>query len=235
MYKSGDLGRWYADGTLEFLGRNDFQVKIRGYRIELGEIETVLQGCDGVQNAVVIANKDDQGHQRLVGYYTVSVDAADRAAVTPVSLKSRLSEHLPDYMVPAAYVVLDTIPLTPNGKVDRKALPEPDESAFVRRRYEPPKNAIETSLAAIWQALLGVAQVGRQDDFFELGGHSLLAVQLISEIRHHLNLEVSITELFEHSTLSALAAKLAYIKLSAFASQDIQQVMQRLSKGKIND
>ncbi|SMS03061.1 Tyrocidine synthase 3 [Vibrio mangrovi] len=197
---------------------------MRGFRIELGEIESALVSC-GVESAVVIA-QGDSASKRLVAYFTGG------AGMSAGELKSRLSEHLPDYMVPVAYVTLAEIPLTANGKVDRRALPEPDEAAFVTREYEAPKNTMETTLAEIWSSLLGVERVGRQDDFFELGGHSLLAVRLISEIQHRLSIEVTITELFEHSVLSALAMKLAYIKLSAFASQDIEHVAQRLSKGK---
>ncbi|WP_261887413.1 non-ribosomal peptide synthetase [Vibrio aerogenes] len=228
MYKSGDTGYWRADGTLEFAGRNDFQVKIRGFRIEPGEIEAALQACDGVQKALVIARTQASGEKQLVAYVTGT-------DLTAASLKARLGESLPAYMIPAAYVVLDQMPLTSNGKIDRRALPAPDESAFVTRTYEAPEGAMEIRLAAIWEQLLGVKQVGRQDDFFELGGHSLLAVQLIAEVRHQLNLEVTITQLFENASLSAFAAKLAYIKLSAFSSQDIEKVMQRLSKGKMND
>ncbi|MDW6002057.1 amino acid adenylation domain-containing protein [Vibrio mangrovi] len=224
MYRTGDLGYLRSDGTIEFVGRNDFQVKVRGFRIELGEIESALVSC-GVESAVVIA-QGDSASKRLVAYFTGG------AGMSAGELKSRLSEHLPDYMVPVAYVTLAEIPLTANGKVDRRALPEPDEAAFVTREYEAPKNTMETTLAEIWSSLLGVERVGRQDDFFELGGHSLLAVRLISEIQHRLSIEVTITELFEHSVLSALAMKLAYIKLSAFASQDIEHVAQRLSKGK---
>ncbi|WP_261854730.1 non-ribosomal peptide synthetase [Vibrio spartinae] len=225
MYRTGDLGYLRADGTIEFVGRNDFQVKVRGFRIELGEIESALVSS-GVASAVVIAT-GDSASKRLVAYFTQGDEG-----LTASELKSRLAACLPSYMVPAAYVALAEMPLTANGKVDRKALPEPDEAAFVVRQYEAPKNAMETTLADIWRQLLNVERVGRQDDFFELGGHSLLAVRLISEIQHRLHIEVTITELFEHSVLSALAMKLAYIKLSAFASQDIENMAQRLAKGK---
>ncbi|USP13462.1 non-ribosomal peptide synthetase [Vibrio gazogenes] len=225
MYRTGDLGYLRADGTIEFVGRNDFQVKVRGFRIELGEIESALVSC-GVASAVVIAT-GDSASKRLVAYFTQGEEA-----LTASELKSRLAACLPSYMVPTAYVALAEMPLTANGKVDRRALPEPDETAFVVRQYEAPKNAMETTLADIWCQLLNVERVGRQDDFFELGGHSLLAVRLISEIQHRLHIEVTITELFEHSVLSALAMKLAYIKLSAFASQDIENMAQRLAKGK---
>ncbi|KGT96203.1 non-ribosomal peptide synthetase, partial [Dickeya fangzhongdai] len=170
MYRTGDLGRWLADGGIEYLGRNDFQVKIRGFRIEPGEVESVLQDCTSVREAVVIAQRTATGDHRLVAYYTVSNEA-----LTVEALKQELAQRLPGYMVPSAYVPLDRIPLTQNGKVDRRALPAPDDSAFVRTDYEAPQGEAEQALAAIWQDLLGIARVGRQDHFFELGGHSLLA------------------------------------------------------------
>ncbi|MEI8632776.1 AMP-binding protein [Vibrio sp. PP-XX7] len=166
MYRSGDLGYWRPDGIIEFVGRNDFQVKIRGFRIELGEIESALLRCEGVQSAVVLALGKTSEEKRLVAYFTQASDVK----LTAAQLKGALSETLPTYMVPAAYVALDHFPLTDNGKMDRRALPEPDDSAFIRGNvYEAPKGYIEITLAAIWQTLLGV-QVGRHDNFFELGG-----------------------------------------------------------------
>ncbi|MEJ2075381.1 MAG: amino acid adenylation domain-containing protein [Reinekea sp.] len=198
MYRTGDLGRWLADGSIEYLGRNDFQVKIRGFRIEPGEVESVLQDCDGVREAVVLA----QDH-RLVAYYTVSEDS-----LTVEALKTQLARRLPAHMVPSAYVALDQIPLTQNGKVNRKALPTPDDSAFARTEYQAPQGEIEQALASIWQDLLGIERVGRQDNFFELGGHSLLAVRLVSHIRSRLNRELPLARLFESPHLFELAATL---------------------------
>ncbi|WP_235567260.1 condensation domain-containing protein, partial [Lysobacter sp. Root604] len=199
MYKTGDLGRWRPDGTIEYLGRNDFQVKIRGFRIELGEIEARLAACAGVREAVVLAREDVPGDKRLVAYLAADQDLA------VAELRARLSVELPDYMVPSAFVVLDAFPLTPNGKLDRKALPAPDGSSLVQREYEAPQGAIEDALAEIWQALLKVEQVGRHDHFFELGGHSLLAVQLVSRVRERLGVEVPLRELFVHPVLHAFA------------------------------
>ncbi|WP_261888099.1 non-ribosomal peptide synthetase [Vibrio rhizosphaerae] len=217
MYRTGDLGYLRADGTIEFVGRNDFQVKVRGFRIELGEIESALVSC-GVASAVVIAT-GDSASKRLVAYFTPGDEA-----LTASDLKSRLASHLPDYMVPAAYVALAEMPLTANGKVDRKALPEPDESALVRREYEAPLGELEEMVADIWQSLLDVAAVGRQDSFFELGGHSLLAAQLISRIRQELDLEVPLVELFSHPTLAAFSQRVAYIGLAEFDVSDLMDL-----------
>ncbi|WP_068713714.1 non-ribosomal peptide synthetase [Vibrio tritonius] len=207
MYRSGDLARWNQDGTLEFLGRNDDQVKIRGFRIELGEIAAVLQQQQSIEEAVVVARSDGQ-QQRLVAYFTANNgDGARQLDID--ELRSALDEVLPDYMVPAAFVALDTMPLTANGKIDKRALPKPDDSAFVRRAYSAPQGELECQLAAIWSVLLGVEQVGREDNFFELGGHSLMATQLAARIRSELGLELSLTTLFAHPQLSALASELA--------------------------
>ncbi|WP_033581533.1 non-ribosomal peptide synthetase, partial [Dickeya zeae] len=210
VYCTGDMGRWHADGTIDYLGRNDDQVKIRGFRIEPGEIAAVLTTCAGITDAVVTVSPD----QQLLAYYisdeTISNDTeiSDDSKVTTEALKAQLAQRLPAHMVPSAYVRLTQIPLTPNGKVDRKALPAPDDSAFVRTAYEAPQGETELALAAIWQRLLGIERVGRQDHFFELGGHSLLAVRLVSHIRSTLNRELPLAQLFAHPTLQALAAVL---------------------------
>ncbi|WP_235570028.1 non-ribosomal peptide synthetase, partial [Lysobacter sp. Root916] len=179
MYKTGDLGRWLPDGNIEYLGRNDFQVKIRGFRIELGEIEARLAGCAGVREAVVLAREDEPGDKRLVAYLTADTGAD----LSVAELRTRLSAQLPDYMVPSAFVVLDAFPLTPNGKLDRKALPAPDATSLMRREYEAPQGEIEQELAEVWQSLLNIEQVGRHDHFFELGGHSLLVVAMTTRLR----------------------------------------------------
>ncbi len=202
MYKTGDVGRWHADGTIDYLGRNDEQVKIRGFRIEPGEVESAVQGCTGVREAVVVAQRTTTGDQRLVAYYTLSDEA-----LTVEALKAQLTQRLPASMVPAAYVQLGQIPLTPNGKVDRKALPAPDDSAFVRHDYEAPKTAAEQAIATIWQGLLGIERVGRQDHFFELGGHSLMAIKLIERLRQA-GYTLAVSDLFRQPTLAALAATL---------------------------
>src|SRR5690606_719675 len=164
LYRTGDLGRWLPDGTLEYLGRNDFQVKIRGFRIELGEIEARLSGCAGVAEAVVIAREDVPGDKRLVAYLVAEPDAVLAAA----ELRETLAQTLPEHMLPAAFVLLDELPLTANGKLDRHALPSPEHGALQNREFEPPEGEIEQAIAAVWRTVLGREQVGRNDHFFEL-------------------------------------------------------------------
>jgi amino acid adenylation domain-containing protein len=202
MYKTGDLGRWWQDGTIEYLGRNDFQVKIRGFRIELGEIEARLMLLPGVREAAVTAREDSPGDQRLVAY--VVPDSA-MAAPAPGELRAQLSEQLPDYMLPAAYVSLAALPLTANGKLDRQALPAPDGQGLAQQGYEAPTGPTEQALAAIWGQLLGVERVGRHDNFFELGGHSALAIQLIHNMSEQ-QLQVDVQMIFNAPTLAHLAS-----------------------------
>jgi amino acid adenylation domain-containing protein len=204
LYRTGDLGRWRADGNIEFLGRNDQQVKFRGFRIELGEIEAHLMREEGIREAVVVARLDSHG-KRLVAYLTLQ---SGRACSTE-NLRAALGKHLPEYMIPSAFVVLDAIPLTPNGKVDRRALPEPGTRAYASRGYEAPRNEAEHMLAEIWKDVLGLDRVGRQDHFFELGGHSLLAMQVVTRVRAAHSVEIPVKWLFESPTLAALAMRLA--------------------------
>lgn len=199
MYKTGDLGRWRSDGTIDFLGRNDFQVKIRGFRIELGEIEARLRECPGVREAAILAREDAPGDKRLVAYY---VGAGELKAET---LRGHLSEHLPGYMVPAAFVRMEAFPLGPNGKLDRKTLPAPEGDAYASREYEAPRGEFETTLAGIWSELLNVERIGRHDGFFELGGHSLLTIKVISRLRAELDIDVPISAIFAQPTLAAFA------------------------------
>jgi acyl-coenzyme A synthetase/AMP-(fatty) acid ligase len=201
MYKTGDLGRWRADGTIEYLGRNDFQVKIRGYRIELGEIEAKLAWLDGVREAVVVAHAELSGEPRLIAYLL----AQPGAALEPSVLRAQLGAQLPDYMLPAAYVVLAAWPLNANGKLDRKALPLPDDDGLARQAYTAPETDIEIRLAAVWSELLRIERVGRDDNFFELGGHSALAIQLIHAMSAQ-QLQVDVQMVFNAPTLADLAA-----------------------------
>src|SRR6266850_2315894 len=203
LYKTGDLGRYQRDGDIEYLGRSDYQVKIRGFRIELGEIEAVLSRHGQVKEAVVIAREDTPGEKRLVAYVTTVEEEAPNAE----ELREHLKGALPEYMVPSAFVVLEAMPLTANGKVDRKALPAVDFTAQQTRRYEAPQGEIEEILATIWQELLHVERVGRHDNFFELGGHSLLAVQAISRLRESFRVEISLRNLFEAPTIASLREK----------------------------
>ncbi|MCL8489479.1 non-ribosomal peptide synthetase, partial [Bradyrhizobium denitrificans] len=199
LYRTGDLGRWLGDGTIAYLGRNDFQVKIRGFRIELGEIEARLSEHAGVRDVAVIAREDVAGDKRLVAYYVSD------AAIGAEELRGHLAALLPDYMVPSAYVHLERLPLTPNGKLDRKALPAPEGTAFAVQAYEPPQGEIEEAVARIWAELLGVERIGRHDNFFALGGHSLLAVTLVERMRRA-GIAADIRTLFATPSLAALAA-----------------------------
>ncbi|HEX8244890.1 MAG TPA: condensation domain-containing protein, partial [Longimicrobium sp.] len=202
LYRTGDRVRWLPQGELEFLGRVDHQVKVRGFRIELGEIEARLREHPAVRESVVLVRHDAPGDPRLVAY--VAADASAGADV----LRAHVAATLPEYMVPAAYVRLDAFPLTPNGKVDRKALPAPEGDAFAARAYEPPAGETEQALAEVWAEVLGVERVGRLDHFFELGGHSLLAVQVISRVRTVLGVEVELGELFTRPVLADFAREL---------------------------
>lgn len=202
LYKTGDVGRYLADGNIEFLGRNDHQVKIRGYRIELGEIEAQLARHARVREAVVLGREDTSGEKRLVAYYTTHEETE---APDAESLREHLGRALLPYMVPAAYVHLERMPLTPSGKLDRKALPAPEGDVYSRAAYEAPENEIETALAAIWRQLLNVERVGRHDDFFSLGGHSLLALQLIARILQTFQVEVGVQTVFQRPSVKALA------------------------------
>ena len=185
MYRTGDLGRWRVDGNIEFLGRNDLQVKIRGFRIELGEIEARLSEHPAVREAVVAAREDEPGDKRLVAYYVPVQEDVETGAE---GLRAHLSTRLPEYMIPAAYVRLPELPLNANGKLDRRALPAPDSTAYSVQVFQAPQGEIEIALAAIWGDLLRLEQIGRNDNFFELGGHSLLAVRMISRLRQDLQM-----------------------------------------------
>ena len=202
LYRTGDLVRWSADGTIEFLGRLDHQVKVRGFRIELGEVEAALESQPGVRAAVVAAAADPSGSARLVAYV---VPAADPPTTT--ELRYRLQMTLPAYMVPSAFVTLDALPLTPNGKVDRKALPPPPSSRpDLLSAFVAPRDATERALASVWGDVLGVDDVGIEDDFFELGGHSLLALRVVAEVRRSLDVDLSPGSLHEAPTVAELAA-----------------------------
>ncbi|MFH6996197.1 amino acid adenylation domain-containing protein, partial [Flavobacterium sp. FlaQc-48] len=202
LYKTGDLAQWLPDGNIMYIGRKDNQVKIRGYRIELGEIENALFSLPGIIQCCVLAKEDASGSKRLVGY-VVSDDDFDKE-----SIQESLKTKLPDYMVPQLWVVLDSFPLTSNGKVDKKSLPDPDNSDLSSKEYVAPRNETETQLAEIWQNLLGVEQIGIHDNFFELGGHSLLAIRMISLIRKVFEVEISIQEVFEYQSILEISALL---------------------------
>jgi amino acid adenylation domain-containing protein len=200
MYRSGDMARRREDGTLEYLGRLDDQVKIEGYRVELGEVEAVVAEHAAVLHCVAVAREDEQGNKRLTGY----VILRDGQAVTPKELREFLGRKLPEYMAPAHFVFLDAFPLTPNGKVDRRALPIPEKTPS-RRELIPPQNAGESKLAAIWIELLGVSPLSVTDEFFDLGGNSLLAAKLLVRVEHVFGRRLSMGMLFQAPTIRQLA------------------------------
>ena len=204
LYKTGDRVRWRTDGNLEYLGRVDEQVKIRGYRVEPGEITDVLRAHAGVSEAIVLVRQDNAGEKRLVGYV---VAKTGEEGLNPSDLRSYLQERLPDYMVPARLVLLDHMPLLPNGKVDRRALPAADLMTEAER-YVAPRNAVEEILATIWGEVLGVERVGAEDNFFELGGHSLLATQVIARMNDVFGVEIPLHLLFESPTVAGLAERI---------------------------
>ncbi len=205
LYKTGDRARYLPDGNLVFLGRMDEQVKVRGYRIELGEVESVLVKHAAVSSTVVIARKDSLGNQCLVAYVVL----ADEQTLPISELRNFLNEKLPAYMIPSAFVMLEKLPLTASGKVDRQALPAPDATRpHLERVFVAPRNDLEEKLARIWAAVLGLERVGVDDNFFELGGHSLLATQLLFQLRDALQIELPLHWLFEASTIAELAEKI---------------------------
>ncbi|MFL5538126.1 MAG: non-ribosomal peptide synthetase, partial [Longimicrobiaceae bacterium] len=200
LYATGDRARWRGDGTLEYLGRADQQVKVRGYRVEPGEVEAALRRHPGVRDCAVVARDDAGGGRRLVAYVVGRADAGE--------LRAHLAQGLPEHMVPSAFVPLHALPLTPSGKLDRRALPAPDPAA-ARAAHVPPRGPAEVALAAIWAEVLGCERVGAADDFFDLGGHSLLATRVAARVRAAFGVELTVRALFQNRTVAALARHLA--------------------------
>ncbi|HVG43089.1 MAG TPA: amino acid adenylation domain-containing protein, partial [Longimicrobium sp.] len=199
LYRTGDLGRWLPDGTIEFMGRGDAQVKVRGFRIELGEIEARLAEHAAVHETVVVARDGEVGDPRLVAYYVGNPEGK-------AALRAHLAERLPEYMVPAAFVHMDALPVNPNGKLDRKALPAP-ELASDEETYVAPRTPVEEVLAGVWAEVLGVERLGINDEFFGLGGHSLLATRVVSRVRELFGVELPLRALFEGPTVAELAVR----------------------------
>jgi amino acid adenylation domain-containing protein len=222
LYKTGDLGRYLPDGTIEFLGRLDNQVKIRSFRIEVGEIEAELSQHPAVQQAVIVDREDRPGNKRLVAYFVPK----QKQVPTPDELRRFLKEKLPDFMLPSAFVHLDVLPLTANGKVNRQALPVPDPSHMGNEvTFVPPRNLTEETVASIWGDLLGLERVGIHDDFFDLGGHSLLATQVISRLRQALSVELPLRCLFESSTIAELAELVVAQQIQQVESDTLEQIL----------
>ena len=214
MYRTGDMARYLPDGNVEFLGRADTQVKLRGFRIELGEIESALGDFEPIKDAVVILREDTPGDKRLAAYYVPEADAEP----TSLEMRAFLSDKLPEYMVPAAFVRMDSIPLTPNGKVDRRSLPKPDADVLMKEmeaEYIPPRTPAEEGIAAIFSKILNVDKVGANHNFFLLGGHSLLATQLVSRFKETFHVEIPLRVVFETPTVAGLAHAVEAASVSA--------------------
>ncbi|PYT21859.1 MAG: non-ribosomal peptide synthetase, partial [Acidobacteria bacterium] len=220
LYKTGDLGHLLPDGNIAFLGRVDDQIKIRGYRIEPNEIVSALDQHSDVRESLVVAREDGQGDKRLVAYVVLTPDSRTSAA----ALRDSLRQHLPEYMLPAAFVRLDAFPLTPHGKIDRAALPEPTvENTLGNDSVEAPVSPVEERLTGILKTLLSVEQVGVDDNFFQMGGHSLLGAQVIAHVRDAFGVEVSLRSLFDHPTVREMCAEielLIFAKLEAIGGSE---------------
>jgi len=234
LYRTGDRGRWRPDGRLDFLGRIDFQVKIRGFRIEPGEIEAALRSHDAVEQAVVVPRRDGARETYLCAYVVLAGEAAERVSVADVQLF--LAGRVPPYMIPARFVMLDELPLTTNGKVDRKALPAPEDRGEQTVPYEEPRAGTEATVAAVWSEVLGVEKVGRHDNFFGLGGHSLSATRVTMRLADALGLEVPVRTLFLQPTVAQLAAvldKTAAASASTEAKEaKIRELRERIARMK---
>lgn len=200
VYRTGDVARYLRDGNVEFIGRADEQVKIRGYRIELGEIEAILNAHPSVKQSVVMAREDGRGGKRLLGY------VAGARGITPSELKGYLKKRLPEYMVPEAIMSLEEMPLTANGKIDRKRLAMlEDEWREKGRKYTAPQTPVEELTAGIFEEVLNLDRVGAHDNFFEIGGHSLLATQVVYQVRKTFEVEIGVRSVFEAATVESLA------------------------------
>jgi amino acid adenylation domain-containing protein/non-ribosomal peptide synthase protein (TIGR01720 family) len=211
LYKTGDLGAWLPDGNIEFLGRNDDQVKVRGYRVELGEIENQVLRHESVKAAVVVARELKGGNQDLVAY------VAGDSAMNISALRQDLQKTLPDYMIPSYFVRLDEFPLTPNGKINKRALPDPDEGDVARTTgYAPPRSELEKQLVSIWQEVLQAEKIGIDDNFFELGGHSLKAMQIVSRIHKQLRVKFPLRDFFNSPTIARLSSLVKQADVAVF-------------------
>ncbi|HEY9832540.1 MAG TPA: amino acid adenylation domain-containing protein, partial [Stenomitos sp.] len=224
VYKTGDLARYLPDGNIEFLGRIDYQVKIRGFRVELGEISSLLAQHPSVTESLVLVREDEPGNQRLVAYVLPHPDSKPVVS----NLKDFLQEQLPDYMIPTAFVLLDAFPLTPNGKIDRLALPAPDNARFNLKEYIAPQTPVEEVLADIWADILNIERVGIHDNFFDLGGHSLIATQLISRVHKILRTQLTLRDLFEEPTIANISKILIANEAKAGQTEKIALTLKKI-------
>jgi len=222
LYLTGDLVKFLPDGNIQFLGRIDHQVKVRGFRIELGEIEAVLNAHPQVVEGVVIV-REERGDKMLVAYYT-----AGEEVPSPGELRAFMRQRLPEYMIPNIFVHLEAMPLTPSNKIDRKALPAPDQTRAVEVEYVPPSTETEIALAEIVAELLSLDRVGLNDNFFELGGHSLMATQFVSRVRETFGVELPLRTIFEHPSVGELAGEVD--KLRAEQTEDLADVADLLDQ-----
>jgi amino acid adenylation domain-containing protein len=232
LYRTGDRALFRSGGEIEYLGRTDYQVKIRGFRIELGEIEAALGAHAAVREAVVLAREDSPGDKRLVAY-VVAETSATSVAGSVDGLKSFLRERLPEYMIPSAFVSLEQFPLTPNGKIDRRALPAPEKGragVAAAQPYVAPRTPIEQELADIWAELLQIEKVGIYDNFFELGGHSLLLTQLASRIRKNLQVELPLRVLFDVPTVVEMTTAIAEMQVGQEDSEEMARMLDELKQ-----
>jgi len=222
LYKTGDLVRYRADSTIEFLGRLDAQVKIRGFRIELGEIDAVVAQHPNTKECATILYKDASGEKRLVTYLVAHEQTEDIVQ----NINRYLKELLPEYMLPSAVLCIPTLPLTPNGKFDWRSLPPPDrQSMAVRETSVSPRNALETSLAKIWSEVMDIESIGIHDNFFDLGGHSLLAMMLVSHMKKLTQSEISVLDVFMAPTLAALAERVTNVQLAGYDPTELEALL----------
>ncbi|HET7286890.1 MAG TPA: phosphopantetheine-binding protein, partial [Pyrinomonadaceae bacterium] len=224
LYRTGDLVRYLRDGTIDFLGRMDQQVKIRGFRIELGEIEAVLNEHAAVRESLVIVRDDALGEKRLVAYVVADSDTIVN------ELRSWLRERLPAYFVPAIFIVLDKLPLTANGKVDRRALPAPEQSSSFTEDLVAPRTPEEEKIAEIWSDVLDIKPIGIETNFFDLGGHSLLATRVVTRIRETFGINLPLRVLFDSPTIAGVAAQVADVadiveKLTLLSDDDTKSLL----------
>jgi acyl carrier protein len=226
LYRTGDLARYLPDGEVEFLGRIDHQVKIRGFRIEPGEVEAALLLQPGVREAVVLAREDRPGDRRLVAYVTGTEGIAE--------LREALARLLPPYMLPAAFVVLERLPLTSSGKVDRRSLPAPERMDGGAAGYVAPRSPVEETLAGIWAAVLGLPRVGARDDFFELGGHSLTATSVLARVRDALGVELPLSVVFERRTVEGMATAVVHATTLAAPENELEKQAEAMSDDELD-